>query len=323
MSDINRFPKILFPADFIGDNWQRVVIQIPEQPNLKMPVKTETDKYQGFFIVSLTFGLIYCFKDPYLYLPIWAFITLLVINYYYVAEKRSKAEYEVDLKKATNEYDSEKNKRSQLILLQETINKINKMTISEGKKRRHVLSELVKSKSLIYSDSSFNNKGFTEDYFAGLLNNAFGELLIHRNLEIGGYTPDFIYSDLNFLINIIIEIDEPYSLHEREPIHYIGSDDLRDAFFVNHYFAVVRFTEYQVVKESVKCIETIKDVIQVMKGVELNYNISNTIIKSWTYDEAIHFAENNLREKYLGISLKNRKIIVKKESPKTDDDFPF
>ena len=47
-------------------------------------------------------------------------------------------------------------------------------------------------------------------------------------------------------IRINIEVDEPYSLFSREARHCSGEDDLRDNYFLERGWAVIRFSENQV-----------------------------------------------------------------------------
>ena len=92
------------------------------------------------------------------------------------------------------------------------------------------------------------------------------------------YTPDFIYRNEEIFIDI--EIDEPYTLEERKPIHYEFNDDNRDNFFLDINWAIVRFSERQIVNEPHNCIETIKSVLSIMEGEtnELNtYDLKDSV----------------------------------------------
>jgi very-short-patch-repair endonuclease len=79
------------------------------------------------------------------------------------------------------------------------------------------------------------------------------------------YYPDFVYSDSSGLC-IDIEIDEPYALHSRQATHYRGKDDRRNAFFLRHQWAVVRFSEEQVVRYPHLCCQELAALIFYLNG---------------------------------------------------------
>src|SRR5690606_9268907 len=81
----------------------------------------------------------------------------------------------------------------------------------------------------------------------------------HRN----PFEPDFALIDENNDINLFIdiEIDEPYDGITRQPIHYTNYNKQRDTFFKNRGWIVIRFAEYQVVKNTLGCCKFIVEVV--------------------------------------------------------------
>ena len=124
----------------------------------------------------------------------------------------------------------------------------------------------------------------------------------HRPLE-----PDIaIVCKVNgFNVFIDVEIDEPYSGVDREPIHYIGcGDEYRDAKVNSLGWIVIRFSEKQVCTEAINCVAFIA---RILKLICVDFEISTLLLSTkyptpqnrWTDAEARCFAINNERESYL------------------------
>lgn len=64
-------------------------------------------------------------------------------------------------------------------------------------------------------------------------------------------------------LSIDIEIDEPYVGNTKAPHHCIdqGKDDIRNEFFTNGNWVVIRFSEKQVVKYPRSCCKVIASVV--------------------------------------------------------------
>lgn len=126
----------------------------------------------------------------------------------------------------------------------------------------------------------------------------------HRN----PFEPDFALIDENNDINLFIdiEIDEPYDGITRQPIHYTNYNKQRDTFFKNRGWIVIRFAEYQIVKNTLGCCKFIAEVVA---SVNPNFSINESLksaqnlnlIKQWSKEDAIQWAKENYREKYLNI----------------------
>ena len=114
------------------------------------------------------------------------------------------------------------------------------------------------------------------------------------------YSPDFTLICPNTVLHIDIEIDEPYSLIEKMPIHYIGSsDDERNDFFLQNGWCIIRLTEEQIITNCTECIILIKSVYQSI--IELNKHFSTNLIsiKRWTYEESLIMLNHRYRERYI------------------------
>ena len=145
-------------------------------------------------------------------------------------------------------------------------------------------------------------KGRYELSFKTKLIETFGHR-IFENMEISinnqfySYVPDFVYLDNQTGLSIDIEIDEPYSLPSKIPIHYIGADDYRNKTFIQNGWFVIRFAEIQIAQYSKECIEYIKNVVKhIFDGVDIppfNYPV-----QQWEMTEAYNMAKCNYREQY-------------------------
>ncbi len=158
-------------------------------------------------------------------------------------------------------------------------------------------------------------KGISEEQFKSCFEKYFpNKTLCNQHLEFKGakhdYEPDLIFKEREFNLFVDIEIDEPYSGASRKPMHYTGSYDIdRDHYFNKYGWVVIRFAEYQIVKEELACIKTIAKVVDSLIGSDYANrfeNISDLIpIPEWNYDQAKAWAEENYRESYLGITFKS------------------
>ena len=120
------------------------------------------------------------------------------------------------------------------------------------------------------------------------------------------YTADFTYIDKEIKLFIDIEIDEPYIYNTREPRHYIGywKDQIRNDFFNNKGWIVIRFSEEQVVRYPDSCCKFIAQQIAEITG---NSAITSQFAQTpdlqpqqqWTEKEAIEMANRKERDDYL------------------------
>lgn len=157
-----------------------------------------------------------------------------------------------------------------------------------------------------------DKKGYKEDDFLIHLNRHFKTTFSvfndrHIPTENGRpYEPDFVLSsekdNKNIFINV--EIDEPYDGWLKTPTHCIGENNLRDEFFTNRGWIVIRFAEIQIHLEPQKCCSYVAKVIHSINSTfhsELLNESNPKEITQWNNLQAKKWASQKYREEYLGI----------------------
>lgn len=154
-----------------------------------------------------------------------------------------------------------------------------------------------------------NIKGFKEEDFLYALQENLSGISISDNfhLKIPGryspYEPDIVLFDERINLYIDVEIDEPYDGYSRIVTHTVeGHDAIRDTFFKESGWVVVRFSEKQVHLQCDACIAILKQIIAAMRGEAIPPE--TPIIERenrWTRIQAIEWEKDLYREKYLGI----------------------
>jgi hypothetical protein len=120
------------------------------------------------------------------------------------------------------------------------------------------------------------------------------------------YNPDFTLICPKTNLHIDIEIDEPYSFINKTPVHFFGcNDDERNDFFLKINWCIIRFTEKQVVENTLECIETIKSVYENIINMSIGYNNYLKSEPRWTYEESLIMQKKLYRESYLNIKKNN------------------
>jgi hypothetical protein len=158
-----------------------------------------------------------------------------------------------------------------------------------------------------------NQKGYKESDFFNKLKKTIPDIELTNNVHMvipnfnKPYEPDIVIFDKSLNLYIDIEIDEPYDGYYRYPTHYINPEDdvkqdnIRDLFFTESGWIVIRFTEKQVHCQSYECIAYIKNVLNSL----YNRNFVNDAIcqkeSQWDYNQCIQWQKVYYREKYLGI----------------------
>ncbi|MGB3760321.1 MAG: hypothetical protein WBA07_28740 [Rivularia sp. (in: cyanobacteria)] len=119
------------------------------------------------------------------------------------------------------------------------------------------------------------------------------------------YSADFLIVHTSGL-SIDIEIDEPYVGNTKEPHHCIDQkkDNIRNQFFSNNNWVVIRFSEKQAVKYPYRCCKVIAQVIARVSGdftflSQLNNVPSLPSEPMWTIKQAKKWAKDNYRKTYL------------------------
>ncbi|MDF7813718.1 hypothetical protein [Hymenobacter sp. YC55] len=114
------------------------------------------------------------------------------------------------------------------------------------------------------------------------------------------YYPDFVYHDETGLF-IAIEVDEPYDEKHGKPMHCVGKDDDRNNFFVENRWAVIRFSEEQVIKWPELCCKEIALLVYSIN--KINYPVKDFTgtlpkQKKWTEYEAKALASKTYAQEY-------------------------
>lgn len=125
--------------------------------------------------------------------------------------------------------------------------------------------------------------------------------ILNRNYS---YRPDFCLYWKKKNLYIDIEIDEPYDIVSRKPIHYQGNgDNLRDRYFIRNGWCVIRFAEQQIKENIEGVINHIKRVLRWLTDEsEIKIQKDTLVpINRWSYEEATTMSSNNVREHYLGL----------------------
>ncbi|RUS93125.1 hypothetical protein DSM106972_097190 [Dulcicalothrix desertica PCC 7102] len=145
-----------------------------------------------------------------------------------------------------------------------------------------------------------------EDTFFWYYLEKYFPLQVKRGYSFGSYTPDFIYTDPVTGTYIDIELDEPYVYGKEEPTHFQGYDDKRNQLFINNGWAIIRFSEEQIVRYPDSCCKELAELITYLRTdesiLEDFLNIPNLPPSPhWSYSEALNMAQNNYRDTYLSI----------------------
>jgi hypothetical protein len=169
-----------------------------------------------------------------------------------------------------------------------------------------------------YRVGTTKRRGFKEEVFQRAIEEVFGnhfivsgELRINTGKDTRPFEPDIaLIGRKNDCLRIDIEIDEPYAGITRQPTHCKGDDTMRDIYFVDRGWIVIRFSEYQVHMFEKECLRFISEVI---KAVSSTYSIPETIArfqpteneKLWDIVQAQKWEKDRYREKYLNHEFKS------------------
>ncbi|WP_247237289.1 hypothetical protein [Telluribacter sp. SYSU D00476] len=178
----------------------------------------------------------------------------------------------------------------------------NRKTIKERIYQRALIPNLPASRGPVST-----KRGFTELQFLKILDEElkgiiFADMVPSINLQkkANVYNPDFTLICNKTNLHIDIEIDEPYSMFEKTPIHYIGCpDDQRNYFFLENNWCVIRFSEKQIITNPSECLKTIKSVYNSIIEMNEHYTTNLKFDSRWTYEESLIMQKNRYREIYL------------------------
>jgi hypothetical protein len=158
-----------------------------------------------------------------------------------------------------------------------------------------------------------NQKGFKESDFCKQIRASIDGIQITDNVHMvipnfkKPYEPDIVLFDKILNLYIDIEIDEPYDGYYRYPTHYVNpedevkQDDVRDLFFNESGWIVIRFTEKQIHLQPYECIAYIKNVLSSIYHQPFSNEVKCQTEEQWDYNQCIQWQKFYYRENYLGI----------------------
>ncbi|MEM6403856.1 MAG: hypothetical protein AAF757_27145 [Cyanobacteria bacterium P01_D01_bin.116] len=183
------------------------------------------------------------------------------------------------------------------------------ITVMRLPKREAKLHRWLNEKVLQPDGKSDTQAGVSEKTFYQITKRVFPNIVqgvaFHNPKFRHPYSADFLIVHTSGL-SIDIEIDEPYVGNTKEPHHCIDQrkDNIRNQFFTNNNWVVIRFSEKQVVKYPYRCCKVIAQVIARVSGdftflSQLNNVPSLPPEPMWTIKQAKKWAKDNYRRTYL------------------------
>ena len=121
-----------------------------------------------------------------------------------------------------------------------------------------------------------------------------------------GYKPDIAILWKSKGIAIDVEIDEPYDIKSREPIHCTDDekDYIRNAYFLDNGWFVIRIAEEQAIKNVDGIYGYVSNIISAFaKDERFARDCSIDPVMRWSKEEAKKMAVDGYREKYLELPL--------------------
>lgn len=155
-----------------------------------------------------------------------------------------------------------------------------------------------------------NIRGYKEPDFLTALQEEFADIKVSDDMHmkvpgrITPYEPDFVLYDEALNLYIDVEIDEPYDGFSRLATHTIeGRDAVRDIFFKESGWVVVRFTERQVHLSCSQCINYLRSIVDSMRGQAVTLPYIAKKEGRWNKNQSAQWERELYREKYLGIQV--------------------
>lgn len=155
----------------------------------------------------------------------------------------------------------------------------------------------------------YGTRGYKEADFLVALQAEFKDITVDNDFHLAvpgnsnPYEPDFVLYDETLNLYIDVEIDEPYDGVLRQATHTIeGCDAVRDVFFKESGWVVVRFTERQVHLSSGQCIRFLRGIVDAMRCQARPVRPEVEHEPKWTNEQALRWEREHYRENYLGIS---------------------
>ncbi len=158
-----------------------------------------------------------------------------------------------------------------------------------------------------------NQKGYKENDFFEAIKSQITNIEISNDFHLvipnynKPYEPDISLYDKKLNLYIDIEIDEPYDGFYRYPTHNYKAendfkqDNIRDLFFTESGWVVIRFTEKQVHIYQKECVDFIQNVVNSLKEISFNSESKFEKEEQWNENQCIQWQLEKYREEYLEI----------------------
>lgn len=124
-----------------------------------------------------------------------------------------------------------------------------------------------------------------------------------------GYKPDIAILWKSKGLAIDIEIDEPYDIKSREPIHCIDDekDYIRNAYFLENGWYIIRIAEEQVIKNVDGIYGYVSNIVSAFtKDKRFARDCGIDPIMRWSKEDSQKMAADGYREKYLELPFENK-----------------
>ena len=333
MSNNITYPELYYSSQISSILSSKPTLQkAPEVPiEPKKPIEPEKNdgSSRGCSIMMIIVGVVlFCYAlssnevKTGLLLPSIGIIILSFFTYKMCSWDKDDAEKKMDdykqaIKDYPNklkEYENEK-KRYEIrkYFYDRAVNRIMSATYLQDYRKKKIQSYL--SKKVVPNfekcdDSDIVKKGASEDFFVSYLKDSTEwDVYVDMRVPVGTkyYYPDIIVVISNVYINV--EIDEPYTGNDGEPIHYIensyGSlfksvDSKRNEYMTKNGWVVVRFSEEQIFLHTDECLAYLYLVVQnIEDGVEDVFCDADFKKEKWTKDQAYKMAYKRFRRTYV------------------------
>ena len=163
------------------------------------------------------------------------------------------------------------------------------------------LQEIHYPTTSINADKINLKRGSSEIKFLSYLIKEFGneikvDGIVSFNKKL--YQPDFVYISKDTGLCIDIEIDEPYTFANKEPIHFDDIDKERNNAFLDNNWCVVRFSEKQISQGPRTCVMFLKELIDMLLLKRIDFEVPINFEEKWSYEKALVMADNDYRLSY-------------------------
>lgn len=298
-----KYYPILLMNEEIKDSLSFDYFEKPKKPEF---TGKEPEKTNGllFYILFIIIGfLIFNYLKTFIGL---LFIFLGIYLIFTNPEKKKYLKEKNDFENYKKSYESQLKKYYYEITLKEE-------DFLKLKNKEKIISILRKSK---YSIGTDYIKGLSHQFFLNHLIHHFGSKFnnskgileslthikndfTHKETTFNPYVSDFAYVNDEIGLVILIEIDEPYTIQNKEPIHLNDND--RNSFFLKLNWVIIRFSEEQILTHASECCNLISELILEFEEPCNKMGLSNSLpfIERWNDFNIYRLINSNYRENYL------------------------